>query len=338
MLLSSFLRAGRVRIVVPLVAVVALVAGCRSLPDVQPFADATSAMASSIKTAGATAVKQVERIEGARQRAIGQAPSTPIALELYDGWARRDQLFSALEDYSQSLANLVRAGNDGQASAKKLAESVSTLAKSVGGVFPAGEPAAELVTGLAQQFYGMVVKEVAAHRLHKAIEYSNPTIRAIADLVARDLQELRDLNEQARQQQFSELARKSTSLPTVRTLESKRVELAKGVNPDGTLKIIEDPATRSKIKELSEMLAQEIASPDYVQYTTKRASVVAEHDAADALLEQAVYALDAWAKAHEAIGYAVEKRRAPSLAELERITSELLTTYQTYKLQKAKGG
>jgi len=302
--------------------------GCRSLPDVQPFADSTSAMRSTIKAAGKTAVLQVSAIETptAETTALDPEPTTPLAKEIARNWQTRDQLFIALSAYADSLCALVRAGNDGQASALKLAESIKSLASTVSSAFPAGGPAVTLVTESAAIAYGVIAEQRAAKRLHEAIEYSNPTIRAVAALVAADLADLRRLNARSEGKALVALDMSMEDLPRLNDLHAERMNLQVGNASD-----------RATLLEVGELIALETQSPWYADYANRRASIIAQHRANDAMLEQAALALDAWAKAHEAIGHAVETRSAPSLHELQRITSELLAVYQAYRLESAKG-
>ncbi|MBX3382714.1 MAG: hypothetical protein KF864_04295 [Phycisphaeraceae bacterium] len=302
--------------------------GCRSLPDVQPFADSTSAMQHSIKTAGRTAVLQVSAIEssGDEAPAPGSPPSTPLAKDVFKHWHTRDNVFEALTAYSDSLCAIVQAGKDGQASALKLAESVKSLASTVSSSFPAGGPAVSLVTDSAAIAYAVIAKQRAATRLHQAIEYANPTIRAVAALVSADLADLRRLNARAQSKALAVLDMSYHDLPRLNELTDERLNLDIG-----------EPADLAKLREIGELVVFETQSPWYAEYTTRRAAIIAQHRANDAMLEQTTVALDAWAKAHEAIGRAVETRSAPSLHELQRVTSDLLTVYHTYRLQTAKG-
>ena len=303
-------------------------AGCRSLPDVQPFADSTSAMRSAVRSAGRTAVLQMSEIEapGANAPALGAEPSTTLAKQTSTDWKTREKLFDALSTYADSLCAIVRAGQDGQASALRLAESVKSLASMVSSAFPAGGPAVSLVTDSAAIAYGVIAEQRAAQRLHEAIEYSNPTIRAVATLVAADLADLRRLNARAQSKALVELDRSIDDLARLNELEGERLNLD-----------LSKAADLAKLREIGELIALEMGSPWYTDYTTRRSAIIAQHRASDAMLEQATVALDAWAKAHEAIGVAIETRTAPSLDELVRVTSELLTVYQTYRLESAKG-
>lgn len=312
-----------------LVGLVFLVAaGCHTLPDVQPFADATAAIHHTISATGQTATTQLAAIEdkNAAPATITAAPSTPLAKKFQLDWSRREKMFAAMDTYAASLVALVRAGEQGGDAAKSLATSAKELAKSVTSSFPGADPALDLVTSLAAQAYDIIAKEIAARELGKAIEAEEQTIQAVANLVCADLADLKRLNVVARDSVLSKIVMSTNDLPRYNSLVQMRRNLD-----------LRDPANLPKLKELGELLDHETNSPWYIEYTQQRDDAMSQFQKTDAVIDQALLAVRAWAQAHTNIGVAVREKRAPSLAELQQVTVELLTAYQEYRTQSGKG-
>ena len=315
-------------------AVLLLVTGCRSLPEVQPFADATATIHHAITASGRTAVAQLADIEGkgSAPTRLGGEPATPLARDFYQAWQKREAMFAALDTYAASLVQLVHSGNHGAESAQALAKSASDLASTVSSSFPGGDPAVQLVTSLASQAYGIIAREVAAQRLDKAIALEDPVIQKIARLIAADLTDLKRLNEVWRNSRRAALADETKpDRQRLNTLLKMRSNLDQ--DGDGNLSAVD----LDKLERVGPLIAHETASPWYLDYVRRRDDVLNELRTADAVLDQAGLALEAWATAHANIGVAVRQKRPPSLAELQQVTADLLTAYQQYRTQTNKG-
>src|SRR5262245_10686356 len=113
------------------VALIVGLTGCASLPNVGPFVDASNQLRSAVATSG-TVVEGELRLMPA---------GTDFANKLEKEWEARNQAFSGIAAYANSLKAIVDAGNQGAASAQKVADSVANLAKSAGVALP-GSPEA----------------------------------------------------------------------------------------------------------------------------------------------------------------------------------------------------
>ena len=158
-----------------LAVAVSAAAGCTSLPDAGPFVDATSQYRSAIVASGGAIEGELREI-----RATGQADR--FARE----WSVRIRAADALVAYSRSLAAIVAAGNEGAASARKVAESVTTLAGAAGVVLPAA-PVVGTVTDVAAFVYGQVASIRASSALAEAMQAAVPAVDQIANIMAKDL-------------------------------------------------------------------------------------------------------------------------------------------------------
>src|SRR5207237_4030475 len=94
--------------------------GCHSLPDVQPFADATSKLRHTIASSGNDAVNQVRLIGEKNSATVTNAIeiANNLAKELAADWDARNKVMEGLDGYASALAGVVQAGNEGAKSAK----------------------------------------------------------------------------------------------------------------------------------------------------------------------------------------------------------------------------
>ena len=108
----------------PLAGLAVLVlAGCRTLPDLQPFAASTAQIASSVRGAGKSAdadaqalleayrddAREVRKQEGPEQAADLEANVKKLeatAEKLKQAWAANVKMMAAVEGYSTSLAQI----------------------------------------------------------------------------------------------------------------------------------------------------------------------------------------------------------------------------------------
>jgi len=306
------------------VAIALIISACHTLPDVKPFAESTAALHHTVSATGHTAVSQFCLIEGAGPPpSIGAAPTSRIAGGFYADWQKREAMFQALDTYAAALVALVESGEQGAESAKSLAKSVNTLASTVTPYFPGTDPAVKLVTSMASQVFDIISKEIAAQQLGKAIELVDPVVHKIADLIAIDLQELKRLNAVAYNQASSKIAVDSADLPRLNSINQLRANL----DPS-------DAAQLAKLKGYGEAIALETSSPWYLDYTRKQDGVLSQFEATNAILDQAVLSLKAWATAHHNIGVAVSAKHVPSFNELQQATTDLLTAYQEFRQAK----
>lgn len=313
------------------VAIAAILAltGCRSLPNVQPFADSTTQIRNAVSATGQAAVAEIALIEAPDQEPASP-PTTPLARKFYDNWLERETKLAALDSYAASLLHLVQSGAHGAESAKALAQSVSGLASAVSKNFPAGDPAVQALTSLAADVYGMIAREVAAQKLEKAILAEDPVIQRIGDLLARDLLDLKRLARQDRNQTLSRLAFESKDLPRLKKLEQTRIRAMESLDLNKT-------ADQATLKALSELIELETKSPWYADYNQRHDEIVRTFEAQNGVLDQAVLALKAWASAHHQIGVALQQRQPPALSELQQVSSDLLAAYQAFQKKQGKG-
>src|SRR5882757_27637 len=113
-------------------------AGCANLPDTRPFADATINLRGAVVSSGAAVVGELgrTRIEGVSRE----------AKTLEDAWKDRQQLFSALVDYANSLQAIVDSANRRTASINALSASATRLAQMANVLEPGAGEAGSVVS------------------------------------------------------------------------------------------------------------------------------------------------------------------------------------------------
>ena len=192
----------------PLFGFVGLVlAGCGTVPDLQPFAGSTAQLASSVRGAGKSAITDARSLveayrDDARQVRREDGPAAAEALEksvadlglateqLESAWSANVKLMEAVEGYSTSLAQIASAGKGGKASATAVGDSLKSLLDVVGSAFPGGDA----VLGLAAKAYGYVAEARAAASLEKALGEAQPAIDEVARVVTANLENLGKIN------------------------------------------------------------------------------------------------------------------------------------------------
>src|SRR5215207_2436930 len=92
-------------------AAIALLAGCTTLPDTQPFTDATVGLRRAVAASGSAVVSGLKTAPLPAVSAQGK--------KLEEAWAVRNKAMSALVAYASSLQAIADAGQEGAESAKR---------------------------------------------------------------------------------------------------------------------------------------------------------------------------------------------------------------------------
>ncbi len=162
--------------------------GCLSAPDMKPFSDATAQLSSSVKTAGRAVGDEITLVT-APWPEDGRVQAAKIRTTFLEHWVQRGRLADALSDYSTSLAKIVAAGEQGEASALALAKSFGKLCDAVGAVLPPAI-AGDVVASSAAKVYGLFAKDQAARTLGNGMREMQPALDDVAALLDKDLESL----------------------------------------------------------------------------------------------------------------------------------------------------
>lgn len=174
------------------VLLLSLLAGCANLPDVKPFADATTLMATTLR-------RGFSHDEALMLRAIdatsGSDTSEKLASQLKElkkVWEPTEDALNALAAYSDALAALADAGKKGGETTQAFFNSLNGLVGAVSGL---AVPANVIEVASA------IGKEIAALKAEKDLRKAVNSVadivsrkNGIADLLAQNFAELKRIN------------------------------------------------------------------------------------------------------------------------------------------------
>ena len=156
-----------------------LTSGCTSLPDAQPFADASVRMQGAVSQSGRAVVQEL--------RQLGWANDQASALE--EAWQHRIAAVDAVVRYSNSVAAIVAAGKKGGESVSALAGSLESLASAAGIALP-GEAVIGVVTDTAKFIGAQIALVRASSSLKQALAQSQPAVDRLTAILTEDQRDL----------------------------------------------------------------------------------------------------------------------------------------------------
>lgn len=378
---------------VTIVVMCSLLCACTSIPDIQPYADATANLATALNKGFAHTENQLSVLQAENPDLEGQAKATLD--ELRKRWKPSKEAINALVAYTDSLAALANAGKTGKEAANKLTSSFEGLYNAVAQLVPIpGLPA-----GVATAFNtigavnGVIARMRAKKALKEAAEEAAPAVKTIADVLAANFQDLANLSAAAghaaaagyRNKHHGVLDYHQTlvdnettitsilsrmnryyGLPAATRAKAERVRQANnGTGAAEARRILEklpevmngvffqivalDPGLPSEIpadqtvKALEarqkELLAKSKVNRDELsridpEYQAVTAKLVAIDDATRSgaqLFSKGQEAIKAWAKSHEDLKLALEKKQGLTFRELVSIVQEIVDGFSKEK-------
>jgi len=164
---------------------VAVLAGCATLPDVAPYRDATVQLRSSVLASGNAVGAELRNAA----LAVGDKARPGLeerAQDFSENWKARVESVDALVAYAQALADITKAGKEGADTARSLAGALTQLAGGVGiALPPAG--AVATVTDTAAFVYAQVAAVKASRSLEEALVAAQPAVNEIAAKLGKDM-------------------------------------------------------------------------------------------------------------------------------------------------------
>lgn len=164
----------------PLLALtLAILAGCGSLPDLRPLADATAELQNSTALAGSevsallTGTCRIDQKDYECRKVFDTA------------WDARVDALGAIADYTDALAQIAEAGESGAASAEQVGNAVNELL----GVFGQSALSAPVVDA-AKKLYGEVARVRAMRSMADAVDAATPIASSVISLLQADVVDL----------------------------------------------------------------------------------------------------------------------------------------------------
>jgi hypothetical protein len=247
--------------------------GCRTPPDMRPFADATSQLAGSIKTTGRTVASEVVSMSAKwnvdqRQRAL------KIAEKFSGAWTERNALADAILEYSASLTAIAQAGEQGEKSALALAGSFKKLCGAIEIALPPAA-AAEGVVNVGAQLYGKFARDYAAKTLGDGMKKLQPSIDETADALSDSLKQIetaldamRDQNAQNIEDELLDGAKVRTERNNLKVLSQRRTAL---------LKMLDDEANaRDRLRADLFKSADQVKEKEFARRAVLTADITSE--------------------------------------------------------------
>ncbi|HEU4871813.1 MAG TPA: hypothetical protein VFT44_01855 [Pyrinomonadaceae bacterium] len=379
---------------ITIVVMCSLICACTSIPDIQPYADATANLATALNKGFAHTENQLSVLQAENPDLELQAQTTLI--ELRKRWKPSKEAINALVAYTDSLAALANAGKTGKEAANRLTSSFEGLYNAVAQLVPIpGLPAGvQTAFNAIGAINGVIARMRAKRALKEAAEEAAPAVKTIADVLAANFQELANLSAAAgnaaaagyRNKHHGVLDYHQTLVDNETTITSilsrmnryyglpaevrAKAERVRQANNNGTgaaearvileklpaamngvfFQIVAlDPGLPNEIpadqtvkalearqKELlakSKVNRDELSriNPEYQAVTAKLVAIDDATRSGTQLFGKGQEAIRAWAKSHEDLKLALEKKQGLTFRELVSIVQEIVDAFSKEK-------
>ena len=331
-----------------LISAILFLSGCGSatLPDIKPFAEQTTKMAS----AASNAYTQAEGLLSATDIETGKPKDDEIdpITQLKQDWEQTRQALHAMVAYSNALAALADTGAEGSESADAVANALDGLLSVVG----VGKVSENLMGALkkANEFVAAVR---AKKSLKEAIEQAQPAIDAMCKIIAANLADLEIINHAAGKQ--VEKAHTEANKP-MKSYYEALMEADKEI-----LEILAlilkyqggDDESLSRLKKLDKGLPRDLTRENVEQrrkhwiekskavqteanrYLSKYQIYIAELTKirsftknGNEIIRKSRVAVEMWPTAHRQLKIALDKKHRMSLIEYAVIVQDIYNAYQ----------
>jgi DNA repair ATPase RecN len=370
-----------------------LLSACTSIPDIQPFADATANMATALNKGYSQTESQLATLQAENSDLEQQAKDRLETLR--KRWKPTKEAINALVAYTDSLAALANAGKTGKQAAQKLTDSFQGLYNSVAQLVPLPGISA----GVQSAFHaiaavnGVIAKMRARKALKEAAEDAAPAVETIARVLGENFAELENISRAAGNAAAEGFSNKHSGLINYQqTLVDNdtritailarmnryyglpaatraQAETVRQKNGNGTgaadaatilsklpiaqqavldqIKVLDpgspanllasDPNVVQKLEvrqkellALSKGYRDELAriDSDYKTVTAKLVSIDSATRSGTDLFTKSQEAIKAWAKAHNDLKLALEKKQGITFRELESIVREIAEAFE----------
>jgi hypothetical protein len=292
--------------------VLAAAGGCRTPPDVHPFADATQSLTLAVNGTEADVRREIAKVDPAR------------AGDFKKEWGHRLKAMEAMADYADSLVAVVDAGNQGGAAAEKVVGSVNTLLTTVSAAYPAGGVVAESLSKAVVAGYARYAKDRAAGTVAAALADADPAVQEVARILADDFDTMTSILTTLRSDEVTDFVTKAkASDPSFAAVESARSELRTVAGQAAT-----NPSVLPQFAAVQDRIGKDVSRPDYIAYLARLKSIDDRYDRYDAVVRQAADLTRAWGRSHTSLIQASETSRTPGFQVLIEVSREMVQIYR----------
>ena len=297
----SLITRSRVLCLSGLLAISILAGGCSSLPDVSPFRSASSQLRLAVAESGAAVESELRLLPEGNEQAD----------TLRDNWKERDNAFTAIVAYSDSISALVDSGNNGAKSAERVADSVKALGEAAGVAIPASDQAVALATDIGKFLYEQIAKARAAKNLEKAMAAAQPGVDRIAEKISADLKDLEEIYIVANTLDDNRIRTEFNQFTSYRNSVLKQMT---GGDPGDTNKLASQA-------QLAQILRDMDAT--HAEYTSQRKKVADRLRAGQGVIIAARQGAAEWAAAHASVVSALNHRRPVDISSLQQAAVQM---------------
>jgi len=287
------------------------VGGCGALPDAKPFAEASHTLAMSVASAGQAVADSLG--EAGALTESDDAAYKARADKFRAAWGERVAASRAVAVYSESISDLISAGQEGGETVKKVGDALSGLAGALN--IPLAAPAVGVAGDVARFLADRIATVRASDRLETALAKAQPAVDRLAERIATETdQPLRSVLDNTYKTQRGQITDKYDAQQNqLQPFEMKRSELAS--------------QALANTDVLPVLLQQDQALASLRSRLAERDRLLAEASMAYKARLQLLNALSAatitWAQSHRDLAVAVKQKRKVTVVELQATISEL---------------
>lgn len=296
-------------------------AGC-PMPNVAPFAEATVQLRQAVVSTGditLAAMRATPYKENDKE--VPLSNSNHPANQLEKTWRKRTDLIDLLVNYSDSIYQIVAAGQSAKNTANELVNSADELAQAL----PGGEPFAKESAALARTILKHGIQLKAAHDVDKVVKAAHPIITKIAEIIKGDIAKLKILHD-------------SETIDIIDSINNEfgvrntyRKDLIDKLKP-ARVNMIENNLDSSFVAEVEKIEKRLAATEkDHKEYMTKMQIAVKKRQNGRTAFAAATHAIDIWVIAHHELHLAIKENRRPNVRLLLIATQEIKTAVDKVK-------
>jgi len=340
--------AGRI-VAIVLLANVTL--GCRSFPDLEPFAAATAEVGAGVRTAGAAVDAEIRTLAAplllgndADTDAERSADYEKVRQQLETQWALRVGAVDALAAYSDSLAEVFDAGKSGKEAAQRVADAASELS---GKLFPAAGFISDAAGTTVTKIYEQIAAARAKKKLAESVASTHDAIEEIGAELDRSLAQLetllapKALEETLRARTIErfalehrlDLGQRAQLLQKRETAQFEFVDLLDQPVSEPADAVVEYMAqVEAKERQLRRLDSLIATSDDAYAGYAAEIDIIQERFAAERQAVQlAREAVARWVRLHGELADALTERRSLNVASLVQVAQQLRATIEGLK-------
>ncbi len=304
-----------------------LCAGC-STPDLKPFADTTASLRQ--------AVVQSQKIVRTEVDDVANAPNLPdlsmVAVDnekisgLFD---KRKAFMEAMVNYSDSLAAVAEAGQNAEANAQALGDSVKQLASAAGTYGDAVGAGSDIMV----KIYKLAAEAWAVHTLREATAKADPAIQSAAVIIQMDMTNVVAILLSVKEEANAALKypHHDENVQRNRALNKRNELMNELADALGATNMIERVAAYNRqAAELDKVLQRmdEWYLPMQTQIAGNNRRIAGELDIAN----NTIHGFQQWARVHADLKTSLEENRQPNVREL--VSTILEINEEIEKLKK----